>query len=159
MWPCWGPEEHTAILSNKTLLSLSLYFCGLAWLRYSCALWYRHYTHDLDGVCVLHQVLQKHVHKIERVRKEKGKEKKCTISNSMRVCLLSALVSMSPSRCYAEQAVSSQNPWPISCEIDLCQKQSVSPHTVRRTHRPDSRCLFSAENKINCWRMKSIISR
>ncbi|ROL53365.1 hypothetical protein DPX16_20475 [Anabarilius grahami] len=39
---------------------------------------------------------------------------------------------MSPSRCYAEQAVSSQNPWPISCEIDLCQKQSVSPHTVRR---------------------------
>ncbi|KAL1260858.1 hypothetical protein QQF64_008685 [Cirrhinus molitorella] len=70
-----------------------------------------------------------------------------------------ALVSMSLSRCYAEQAVSSQNPWPISCEIDLCQKQSVSPHTVRRTHRPDSRCLFSAENKINCWRMKSIISR
>lgn len=157
-----GDQRSSHTVTQNSALSL---FLWLVWLRYSVyELWFKVWTlHTWFRQCAYwNQALQKHVREIGGgggVRKKKGKEKKCTISNSVRVCLLSALVSMRPSRCYAKQAVSSQNPWPISCEIDLCQKQSVSPHTVRRTHRPDSRCLFSAENKINCWRMKSIISR
>lgn len=155
-WPRWGPEEletHSHTVTQNSALSLSVGQFGQQAVLYGMD------TIHMIRLCVLNSDIARACVR-DREGEENEGERERVYYQYPCACMFAISIGVNePPRCYAEQAVSSQNPWPISCEIDLCQKQSVSPHTVHSTHSPDSRCLFSAENKINCWRMKSIISR